>query len=55
MDASTQSKKNFKGEFSVNIPGLMTALALASIPVLLVYLFSQEKVTTGLAGGAVKE
>ncbi|MEK4403667.1 carbohydrate ABC transporter permease [Sporosarcina sp. FSL K6-6792] len=47
--------QNFKGEFSVNIPGLMTALALASIPVLLVYLFSQEKVTSGLAGGAVKE
>jgi raffinose/stachyose/melibiose transport system permease protein len=47
--------QNFKGEFSVNIPGLMTALTLASIPVLLVYLFSQEKVTTGLAGGAVKE
>lgn len=47
--------QNFKGEFSVNIPGLMTALTLASIPVLLIYLFSQEKVTTGLAGGAVKE
>ncbi len=47
--------QNFKGEFSVNIPGLMMALTLASIPVLLIYLFSQEKVTTGLAGGAVKE
>ena len=47
--------QNFKGEFAVNIPGLMMALTLASIPVLLIYLFSQEKVTTGLAGGAVKE
>jgi raffinose/stachyose/melibiose transport system permease protein len=47
--------QNFKGEFSVDIPGLMMALTLASIPVFLIYLFSQEKVTTGLAGGAVKE
>ena len=39
--------QNFKGEFSVNIPGLMMALTLASIPVLLIYLFSQEKVTIG--------
>jgi len=46
--------QDFKGEFSVNIPGLMAALTLASLPILVVYLFSQEKVVKGLAGGAVK-
>ncbi|UOQ93307.1 carbohydrate ABC transporter permease [Halobacillus shinanisalinarum] len=45
----------FKGEFSVNVPGLMAALTLASLPILVVYLFSQEKVVKGLGGGAVKE
>lgn len=47
--------QDFKGEFSVNVPGLMAALTLASLPILVVYLFSQEKVVRGLAGGAVKE
>lgn len=47
--------QDFKGEFSVNIPGLMAALTLASLPILMVYIFSQEKVVKGLAGGAVKE
>ncbi len=44
----------FRGEFSVNVPGLMAALTLASLPILVVYLFSQEKVVKGLTGGAVK-
>lgn len=47
--------QDFRGEFSVNIPGLMAALTLASLPILMIYLFSQEKVVKGLAGGAVKE
>jgi raffinose/stachyose/melibiose transport system permease protein len=46
--------QDFYGEFSVNIPGLMAALTLFSLPVLVVYLFSQEKVVKGLAGGSVK-
>jgi raffinose/stachyose/melibiose transport system permease protein len=46
--------QDFKGEFSVNIPGLMAALTLASLPMFLVYLFAQEKVVKGLAGGSVK-
>jgi raffinose/stachyose/melibiose transport system permease protein len=46
--------QEFYGEFSVNIPGLMAALTLFSLPVLIVYFFSQEKVVKGLAGGSVK-
>jgi raffinose/stachyose/melibiose transport system permease protein len=47
--------QNFYGEFSVNIPGLMAALTLATLPIIVAYLVSQEKVVKGLAGGAVKE
>ncbi|MFJ7976864.1 carbohydrate ABC transporter permease [Peribacillus sp. JNUCC 23] len=46
--------QDFYGEFSVNIPGLMSALTLFSLPILVVYFFSQEKVVKGLAGGSVK-
>ncbi|SFV04710.1 carbohydrate ABC transporter permease [Alicyclobacillus macrosporangiidus] len=46
--------QKFYGEFSVNVPGLMAALTLATVPVLAVYLVSQEKVIKGLAGGALK-
>lgn len=46
--------QDFYGEFSVNIPGLMAALTIFSLPVLVVYFFSQEKVVKGLAGGSVK-
>jgi raffinose/stachyose/melibiose transport system permease protein len=47
--------QNFYGEFSVNVPGLMAALTLTSVPIILVYLLAQEKVVKGLAMGAVKE
>ncbi|MDQ0253166.1 raffinose/stachyose/melibiose transport system permease protein [Evansella vedderi] len=46
--------QRFYDEFSVNVPALMAALTLASMPILLVYIFAQEKVVKGLAGGAVK-
>jgi raffinose/stachyose/melibiose transport system permease protein len=46
--------QKFYGEFTVNVPALMAALTLASLPLLLIYFFAQEKIVTGLAGGAVK-
>ncbi|MET3505346.1 carbohydrate ABC transporter permease [Halalkalibacter oceani] len=46
--------QNFYGEFSINVPGLMAALALASLPVLLLFILAQERVVKGLSGGAVK-
>ncbi|MBB6451317.1 raffinose/stachyose/melibiose transport system permease protein [Geomicrobium halophilum] len=46
--------RDFHGEFSVDVPGIMAALTLASLPVILVYLFAQKRVEKGLAGGAVK-
>ncbi|RDW22175.1 carbohydrate ABC transporter permease [Oceanobacillus arenosus] len=46
--------REFYGEFSVNVPGIMAALSLASLPLLLVYLFAQERVVQGLSAGSVK-
>lgn len=46
--------QNFYGEFMINVPGLMAALTLASLPVLLLFILAQERVVKGLTGGAVK-
>lgn len=44
----------FYGEFMVNVPGMMAALTLTSLPVLIFYFLAQEKVIKGLTAGAVK-
>lgn len=44
----------FYGEFSVNIPGIMAALTLGTLPLLIAYFSAQEKVISGLSAGAVK-
>lgn len=46
--------RNFYGEFSVNIPGIMAAITLGTMPLLIAYFFAQEKVIKGLSAGAVK-
>jgi raffinose/stachyose/melibiose transport system permease protein len=46
--------RDFYGEFSVNVPGIMAALVLGTLPLLIAYFISQEKVVKGLAAGAVK-
>jgi raffinose/stachyose/melibiose transport system permease protein len=46
--------QKFYGEFSVNVPGLMAALTLASFPLIIIFVLAQEKVVKGLIGGAVK-
>ncbi|WP_226037076.1 carbohydrate ABC transporter permease [Aquibacillus saliphilus] len=46
--------QKFYGEFSVNVPGLMAALTLASIPVIAIFIIAQERVVSGLTSGSVK-
>lgn len=46
--------REFYGQFSVNVPGMMAALTLASLPILIVYFVAQEKIVKGLSAGAVK-
>ena len=60
----TQSKRNytiplglqeFYGEFSVNVPGILSAITISTLPILIVYFLMQDTVIKGLTGGAVKE
>lgn len=44
----------FYGEFMVNVPGIMAALTLGTLPLLITYFSAQEKVVSGLATGAIK-
>lgn len=60
----TQSKQNytiplglqeFYGEFSVNVPGILSAITISTLPILIIYFLMQDTVIKGLTGGAVKE
>lgn len=59
----TQSKENrtlplsiweYQSEFSIDIPMIMTVLFLATLPIITLYVFSQDKLIKGLMAGAVK-
>lgn len=45
---------NFQGEFGVNIPLVMAALFMSILPLILVYIFLQEKIIKGMMAGAIK-
>ncbi len=47
--------REFFGSESVNIPAVLTAVLVASLPVMIFYFFAQEQVIKGLSAGAVKE
>ncbi|WP_353829190.1 carbohydrate ABC transporter permease [Agromyces sp. SYSU T0242] len=40
----------FKQEYSLNIPGLMSAIVLTVIPILLIYIFARRSLVRGLMG-----
>jgi raffinose/stachyose/melibiose transport system permease protein len=44
----------YQGQYSANIPVIMAVLALSSIPVILLYIFGQDKLVKGMMAGAVK-
>ena len=46
--------REFYGVETVNIPAVFAAILVASLPVMLFYIFAQEKVINGLSAGAVK-
>jgi raffinose/stachyose/melibiose transport system permease protein len=46
--------REFYGAETVNIPGVLTAILIGSLPVILFYMLAQEKVINGLSAGAVK-
>jgi len=45
--------QQFSGQFSVDVPGVMAALTLASLPTIAFFLVAQERVVKGLAAGAL--
>ncbi|MDR2052342.1 MAG: carbohydrate ABC transporter permease [Treponema sp.] len=44
----------FQGQYSNNIPVIMAVLTLSSLPVILLYIFGQDKLVKGMMAGAVK-
>jgi raffinose/stachyose/melibiose transport system permease protein len=44
----------FQGQYSSNIPVIMAVLTLSSLPIILLYLFGQDKLVKGMMAGAVK-
>jgi raffinose/stachyose/melibiose transport system permease protein len=44
----------FQGQYSINIPMIMALLVLSSLPVILLYVFGQDKLVKGMMAGAVK-
>ncbi|MDR2095087.1 MAG: carbohydrate ABC transporter permease [Treponema sp.] len=46
--------RDFSSIETVNIPSIFTAVLVGSLPVIIFYIFAQEKVINGLSAGAVK-
>ena len=44
----------FQGQYSINVPMIMALLLLSSLPVILLYIFGQDKLVKGMMAGAVK-
>jgi raffinose/stachyose/melibiose transport system permease protein len=45
---------DFQGQYSANIPLIMAVLTLATIPLIIAYIFGQEQLVKGITAGAVK-
>ena len=46
--------RDFYSTDAINIPSILTAVLVGSLPVILFFIFAQEKVINGLSAGAVK-
>jgi raffinose/stachyose/melibiose transport system permease protein len=44
----------YQGQYSADIPMIMTVLMLSALPVILAFIVSQEKLIKGMMAGAVK-
>jgi raffinose/stachyose/melibiose transport system permease protein len=44
----------YQGQYTINIPLIMALLLLSSLPVILLYIFGQDKLVKGMMAGAVK-
>ncbi len=46
--------QEFQGQYSMNIPMIMTVLAISILPMIIVFIFGQDKLIKGMMAGAVK-
>lgn len=44
----------YQGEYSMNIPAIMAVLTLSALPLVVIYIFGQERVIKGMMAGALK-
>jgi len=44
----------YQGQYSINTPLIMALLVLSCLPVILLYIFGQDKLVKGMMAGAVK-
>ncbi|MDR1955351.1 MAG: carbohydrate ABC transporter permease [Treponema sp.] len=44
----------YQGQYTINIPLIMALLILSSLPIILLYIFGQDKLVKGMMAGAVK-
>lgn len=45
----------FKGRFTLNVPVIMAGLVIATVPIVLLYIFAQKYLVEGMLAGSVKE
>lgn len=45
----------FKGRFTLNIPVVMAGLVIATVPIIIIYIFAQKYLVEGMLAGSVKE
>ena len=46
--------KSFIGQYTTNYPQLFAALIMATLPIVIIYLFAQKSFVSGITAGAVK-
>lgn len=45
---------DYQGQYAANVPLIMAVLSLSALPLILVYVVAQERVTAGMMAGAIK-
>jgi raffinose/stachyose/melibiose transport system permease protein len=44
----------YQGQYAMNIPAIMAVLTLSTLPLILVYVFGQERIVSGMMAGVLK-
>lgn len=44
----------YQGQYAMNIPAIMAVLTLSTLPLMLVYIFGQERIVSGMMAGVLK-